>query len=241
MTIAKLRAEISFLMNEPVDTTVTLIFPQYEEIQMLEVDSAPPSPILRYLNRQILLRETELSILKWDRLPDLYLNAGYSRGNEMFKSIYTNFDQDWNIFISFTLSFPLYGNNQQILQEARKRIEIQRLTRKLEDEQKKFDKQNAILMEQIRAFQKQIELQEANIKNYESIYAHELERYNSGLVEYQILKEAKNRLLQSRQSLISLKHRLMENREKLNLNLGAWDHVLYLDQAKTIPTGRRGG
>jgi outer membrane protein TolC len=240
MTIAKLRAEISFLMNEPVDTAVTLIFPRYE-VQAFEIDSSPQSPAMQYLNRQIMVSEAELSILKWDRLPDLYFNAGYSRGNEMFRSLYTNFNQDWNTFISFSLSFPLYSNNQQSLQEARKRIEIQRLTRKLEDEQKKFDKQNAILIEQIRAHQKQIELQEANIKSYESIYAHELERYNSGLIEYQTLKEAKNSLIQSRQSLISLKHRLMENMEKLNLNLGAWDHVLYPDQAKTNPTGRQGG
>jgi outer membrane protein TolC len=225
MTIAKLRAEVSFLMNEPLDTAVTLIFPRYE-VQAFEIDSSPQSPAMQYLNRQLLVREAELSILKWDRLPDLYLNAGYSRGNEMFKSLYTNLNQDWNTYISFSLSFPLYRNNQQTLQEARKRIEIQRLTRKLEDEQKKFDKQNTILIEQIRALQKQIELQEANIKSYESIYAHERERYNSGLIEYRILKEAKNNLLQSRQSLISLKHRLLEYQEKLNLNSGLWDRVI---------------
>lgn len=224
LAITELRADVSFLMNEPADTNVTLTYPfHYRE----EFELSPISPALRYIAQQIKVSETELSILKWDRLPDLYLNAGYSRGNELFKSIYTGFDKDWNTYISLSLSYPLYGNNRQSLQETQKRIQIRRLTRKLKDEQNKIDKNNTLLLEQLRTGKQQIKLQEENITYFESIYTHERERYNSGLIEYPILKEAKNSLLQNKQSLIALKYKQMEYQEKLKLYLGEWDNIIY--------------
>lgn len=223
--VAQFRADVSFLINEPMDTALTLIPPADFE-QLIEYNLSISNPTSNYLTDQIKINELELSILKWDRMPDMYFNTGYSRGNTFLKSLYTDFDKDWYMHFSLSLSLPLFKNRQYSLQETRKRIQILRITRQLDDEKKKSDKQVYILVKQIQKDNEQIALQEENIKNYEKIFAHELDRYNSGLIEYQILKDAKNILLQSRQSQISLKYNYIENKEKLKLLLGEWDEAI---------------
>ncbi|MFQ6614494.1 MAG: TolC family protein [Fidelibacterota bacterium] len=227
--IAGLRAKLFFLMNTSEDTAVRLTVPNYENPDLVSGASLP-SPEAVYLTRKIRMNETELSILHWDRLPDVTFNAGYSRGNEMFKSLYTNFHQDWNTYFALNVSIPLFNTRQQRLRETRKRIEIQRLSRKLSDEQKDHVQEIARLKDQIRAVQKQFELQKESLKYYESIYAHELERYNTGLIEFQRLKTARSDVLQSRISLIKLKHQWLEKQEKLRLNSGEWDTLFTADE-----------
>ncbi|MBC8185581.1 TolC family protein [candidate division KSB1 bacterium] len=223
--VAQYRAEVSFLINEPIDTAFTLL-PPAEFEQLIEFNPSIPNPASNYLTDQIKINELELSILKWDRMPDVYFNAGYSRGNTFFKSLYTNFDKDWYMHFSLSLSLPLFKNRQYSLQETRKWIQILRLTQQLDIEKKKIDKQVYILLKQIQKDKEQIVLQEENIKNYENIFTHELDRYNSGLIDYRILKDAKNILLQSRQSQISLKYSSIGNKEKLKLLLGEWDEAI---------------
>lgn len=226
MTILQLQAEMAFQMDEPLDTTLTPVSatPAFEENN---INNKTNSVYWRldYLTKQIQLNETELSILKWDRLPDLYFSAGYSRGNTLFESLYTDFENDWNMNYSLSLSFPLFQNDKHHLQETQKRIQIQRLKRQLIDEKKKIDKHKTLLQQQIQSDQQHIKLKEENIRYYESIYTHELERYNSGLIEFQILKDTRNSLMQNKQSLIAIKHKLMINQEKLKLQMGERDIV----------------
>ena len=223
--VAQFWAEVSFLINEPIDTALTLLLPADFE-QLIEFNLSIPNPTSNYLIDQIKINELELSILKWDRMPDMYFNAGYSRGNTFFKSLYTDFDKDWYMHFSLSLSLPLFINRQYSLQETRKRIQILRITCQLDDEKKKIDKQLYILVKQIKTDKEQIALMEENVKNYENIFTHELDRYNSGLIEYHILKDAKNILLQSKQSQISLKYNYIVNIEKLKLLLGEWDEAI---------------
>lgn len=224
MSILRYQAEMAFKMGEPLDTTLTPVsnMPIFEENNIYNKVNSNYWR-LDYLTKQIQLNETELSILKWDRLPDLYFSAGYSRGNTLFESLYTDFDKDWNMDYSLSLSFPLFQNDKHHLQETQKRIQIQRFKRQLIDEEKKIDKNNLLLQQQIKADQQQIKLKEENVKHYESIYTHDLERYNSGLIEFQILKDTRNSLMQNKQSLIVIKHKLMINQEKLKIQMGEWD------------------
>lgn len=225
MTILQLQAEMAFQMDESLDTTLTpvSVTPVFEETNNNKANSVYWR--LDYLTKQIQLNETELSILKWDRLPDLYFSAGYSRGNTLFESLYTDFENDWNMNYSLSLSFPLFQNDKHHLQETQKRIQIQRLKRQMIDEKKKIDKNKSLLQQQIQTDQQHIKLKEENIRHYESIYTHELERYNSGLIEFQILKDTRNSLMQNKQSLIAIKHKLMINQEKLKLQMGEMDIV----------------
>ena len=235
MEINRWKYDLAYLMKTPVDTGYTL---QLSGIKMDswtgEVPGKIPEtdPILSKIQNQVRMEETELAVLQWDRLPDVYLNVGYLRGSSLFDALYQNFERDWNLNYSLRLSFPLFQNHRTKLKETQKRIRIERLKLQLNDEKRRLEKEYQNLVNQIRIDTERMELLINNISNQESIYRYERERYNSGLTEYREMTEANKTVLQSKQALISLKLRLFQNQDKLKVLSGKWDRVIvaYLDK-----------
>jgi len=221
--------DLAYLMKTPVDTGYTLRLPG-TEIDWLESETSGiiigTNPVIDKIQSQVKIAETELAVLQWDRLPDVYLNVGYLRGSSLFDALYQNFERDWNLNYSLRLSFPLFQNQQTKLKETQKRIRIERLKLQLDDEKRRIEKEYQNLINQIRIDAERMQLLVKNIANQESIYRYEVERYNSGLTEYRAMTEAKKTVLKSKQTLIALKLRLLQNRDKLTVLAGKWDQAI---------------
>lgn len=117
----------------------------------------------------------------------------------------------------------MFKKQKHTLEKAQKKIEINRIKRKITTENLESTKKSALLIKQNQIDIKQIELQKENLSNYNKIYNYELERFYSGLIEYNILKEAYNNYFYAQRSLISLEYKCLENKEKLELMFGKWD------------------
>ncbi len=223
--INRLRSEISYFMHSEVNQELALVIDENHTVEKLPKFSQMV-PALNYLSDQIKINETELTMLRWDRFPDIYISSGYSRGNTFASALYRDFDKDWNMYVSLNVSLPIFQNRKHALKETRKQIQINRLKEEFAEKRRKVNKEVGLLTAEIQLNGEQISLQKKNVDNLRLIYAHELERYNTGLIEYRTIKEARNAWIQSRQKLVSLKIAYRENREKLRVMAGGWDRII---------------
>lgn len=223
--ISQQQADLLLIINEPFNTKYTLIVDKGTNPNTI-TEISFSSPAIDYLSNLLEINKLELSIIKWDFFPDIYFNAGYSRGSSYFDALYSDFDKDWNIYYALNFSFPLLKNQKRNLEKAQKEIAVNRVKRQIDNENWKSNKQVTLLIKQIQIVVEQIELQKINVSNYNKIYNYELERFCSGLIDYNILKEAYNNYFYAKQSLISLEYKCLDNKEKLELMSGKWDDDL---------------
>lgn len=223
--INRLRSELSYFMHSEVNQELALVIDKNPTVEKLPKFSQMV-PALSFLTDQIRVNETDLDILKWDRFPDIYINSGYTRGNTFPGALYRDFDKDWNMYVSLSVSLPIFQNRKHALKETQKQIQINRLKEELVEKRRKVNKEVGLLTAEIQLNGEQIILQKKNVDNLRLIYDHELERYNTGLIEYHTINEARNAWLQSRQKLVSQKYIYLKNREKLNIFIGGWDNAI---------------
>lgn len=229
VNIVKLRSDLVYYTKDSSLYREGLRIPELKQGDLTDNFSGSPpsmSPELKKYEAQIQAREYEQSVIQWDKFPDIYFRAGYQRSSNLFDDIYNDFNKNWNINYSLSLSYPLFQNRQNKLKATQKRIEVFRLKQQLLNEKARIEKEYQDLMTTIQSERQLWTLYLYNKDHQESIYRYEHDRYTSGLTEYKEMVAEKQALLGNRQSLISTKFKLLKSLGKFDVLSGKWDDAI---------------
>ena len=218
------QVDVAYYLKQSLIEVDSVIVPEFPTI--MESIENITNPKAQKIKENIKGEELNLSIIQWDKFPDVYLNASYDRGGSNIQKLYVDMNKDWNMSISLSLSIPIFQNHKQNVQETQSKLEILRLKNQLAEEELQFEAEISSLIAEISANAKQVQLLEENVKKQRQVYAYDHERYLLGILSYNEYMETKKTLLSSEQKLVTIRYQQLKNQFKLNVLTGAWDNQI---------------
>jgi len=177
-------------------------------------------PTIQQLESQIAASRTREQIQRWNMMPSLGMNTSYSRGDRQAEQVFGNWEQNWNASVRFSISIPVFQQNNQRLQLQRQKIQTQRLQEQLQEEKRRISQELNRLHIQYNRQANDFRIYQSNQESLRKIYEFKRQQYESGTIDYQEMSSAFQSLISGEQSLITAKYDLLVTYFTLMMELG---------------------
>ncbi|MBC8321324.1 MAG: TolC family protein [Bacteroidetes bacterium] len=219
----KIKQKLNAVIGNNIRDTISIVLPTANMENNLKIINVEKYPSVNHLLMQKQLLETDLNILKWDGMPDLYVSVNYSRRSSVFQDIYTTFDKNWTIGYSLSISLPLYNQGKNKLIRIQKTIEIKKLEFEIEKTISDKKIEYIALAESYKSQKFNLKLFESNIKKLEDVYNSEIKLYSMGSLSFRDIMQSRQKLSLAKQNIIATKYNLINIRCQIDLMTGSWD------------------
>lgn len=218
------------LTSIQIDTSVVFEAREVTLDRLLEL-SLENQPALRSQELDVKVQEMNVALAKSPFWPSFGLRLRYSRDNEDFEKVYSDFDKNWSYSIGMGVSWNLFNGFSDHVNLQTSKIELKNAKLSLADYKRTLRSDIRSLFNTYQAIVEIVEIDEKNNEAAREEYRLANERYRLGSGTSLELREAQVNLTEAEQILVAAKYNAIITYIELSEAIGMVKKALNLEES----------